>query len=192
MITGIFLTALLGIIILAFFVMDFYFMLRYDRERLSGKSWSWDYTLMVGSLGAIIILQPIFLPSIGLHLKPPIGWVILVLGVTLAFLSFLLHIWSRLHLQKYYAERVEVQSDHKIINTGPYALVRHPLITSFFMLVLGVLFISPALTTLAATIYVFLDFGQAAIKEEELLRSKIPEYAQYMKQVPRFFPRLKK
>jgi protein-S-isoprenylcysteine O-methyltransferase Ste14 len=192
MITGSSLSALLAVVVITFFIMDFYFMLRYDRDRLSGKGWSWDYTLLVVGLGLAVVLQPIFFPSIGLVTGQAWGLALQVTGLALTLLSFAIHIWSRLHLQKFYAERVEVQSDHKVIETGPYGLVRHPLVTSFFMLGTGVFLLAPALTTLAAMAYVYWDFSRAARQEEELLSKTLPNYQDYMIRVPKFLPRLKK
>ena len=105
-------------------------------------------------------------------------------------LSFGLHIWGRQHLRRFYTERVEVQQGHQVINTGPYAVVRHPIITTFFGLAIGVFLINPSLPTLAAMIYTFGDFLNAARKEEQLLLDALPEYATYMAETPPFLPRL--
>jgi protein-S-isoprenylcysteine O-methyltransferase len=189
MISGIPLSVALGIIVVAFFFMDFFFMLRYDRERGAGKGWAWDYTLLVAGMGLAVVLQPVLLPVLGFITGAAWGLAVQAAGLLLILLSFLIHIWSRLHLKKFYAERVEVQSDHQIIDTGPYGLVRHPLVTSFFMLGTGIFLLAPALTTLAVMIYVYWDFVRAARQEEELLGRTLPGYQDYMKRVPRFLPR---
>lgn len=189
MITGIWLSALLALVILTFFVIDFAFMLRYDRERLAGKGWSWDYTLLVIGLGLLVVLQPVFLPWIGLRTTRIWGLCIQICGIFLIVLSFAIHVWSRLHLQKFYAERVEIQPDHRVINTGPYALVRHPVIVSFFSLAIGLLLLAPAITTVFILIYTLWDFNRAARQEENLMKKELPSYREYMKSVPRFLPK---
>jgi protein-S-isoprenylcysteine O-methyltransferase Ste14 len=83
-----------------------------------------------------------------------------------------------------------VQPEHKVINTGPYALMRHPVITSFFGISMGLFLINPALTTLAALLYTIWDFTRAAQQEEDLLSKTLPGYADYARQTPRFLPRL--
>ena len=93
------------------------------------------------------------------------------------------------HLQQYYAERVEVQPEHKVINTGPYALMRHPVITSFFGIATGLFLINPALTTLFALAYTIWDFSRAALQEEDLLSRTLPGYADYPRHTPRYLPR---
>jgi protein-S-isoprenylcysteine O-methyltransferase len=113
-----------------------------------------------------------------------------ILGIITMLLSLALHVWSRFHLQQFYAERVEVQPEHQVINTGPYALMRHPVITSFFGIATGLFLINPALTTLATLLYTLWDFGRAARQEEDLLTKALPGYAAYASHTPRFLPRL--
>jgi len=179
------------VIALFFYSIDFLMMHRYDKQRKQQKSGrSWDYTLLMLGMAAVVILQPIFLPRLGLIIKQAWGLIIQVAGLMLAAGALALHIWARLHLQCFYAERVEILPNHQVIMTGPYKLVRHPIITSFFCLVIGIFLINPALTTLAIMIYTFGDFGHAARQEEKLLSENLPEYHQYMQRTPRFLPRL--
>lgn len=35
--------------------------------------------------------------------------------------------WARLHLGRYWSGAIAMKADHKLIDTGPYALVRHPM-----------------------------------------------------------------
>jgi protein-S-isoprenylcysteine O-methyltransferase len=139
---------------------------------------------------AILVLQPVLIPALSFRTTQPWGLFIQLLGVILILGALALHIWSRVHLQQYYAERVEVQPEHKVISTGPYALMKHPVITSFFAIASGLFFINPSLTTLAALMYTIWDFTRAAQQEEDLLSKTLPGYADYARQTPRFLPRL--
>ena len=179
-------------IVLVFFAMDFWYMNRYDRERKSGKGWSWDYTLFIIAMSLVVILQPWLAPWLGWTTTLLWGSALQIIGSMLVLLSFGLHIWARRHLRRFYTERVEVQQNHQVINTGPYALMRHPIITTFFGLAISVFLINPSLPTLTAMIYTFWDFLGAARKEEQLLLDALPEYAAYMAETPRFLPRIRK
>lgn len=190
MILGLPLSLLLLLLLVVFYIIDFTFMLFYDRDRQKGSGWAWDYTLLTLAAAAVIILQPWLWPPLGLRLASVWGLALQFLGLVCAVLSFALHIWSRLHLKKFYAERVEIQPDHQVIQSGPYALVRHPLITSFFLFVFGLFFINPALPTTLGILYTVWDFTRAARQEEELLSKNLPGYAGYMQRVPRFIPSL--
>ena len=103
---------------------------------------------------------------------------------------WLLHIWSRAHLRHYYAERVEVQPEHKVIDTGPYQLMRHPVITSFFGIAIGLFLINPALTTLAALLYTIWDFT-APQNRRKTCSQKLCRAMRIMRdRTPRFLPRV--
>ncbi|MBI5839301.1 MAG: isoprenylcysteine carboxylmethyltransferase family protein [Chloroflexi bacterium] len=192
MINGPLLSIIILIIVVMFFVIDFGFMNRYDRERETRKGWSWDYTLFTVGMGLVVVLQPWLLPSISWSSAGPFGIGVQILGGILILGSFAVHIWARQHLRQFYVERVEVQNKHQVIQTGPYAYVRHPIISTFFSLAFGLLLLNPSIVTLAVMIYIFWDFSRAALQEEELLTRSLPDYAAYMAQTPRFMPKLGK
>ena len=184
-------TTIVAIII--FYTMDFLLIRRYDKQRLaSGSGRAWDFTFFIFLLVSILVLQPILFPAISYLTDATWGLIIQLAGVLIILDAIVLHIWSRAHLQHYYAERVEVQPGHQVINTGPYKLMRHPVITSFFGIATGLFLINPALTTLSALLYTIWDFTHAAQQEEDLLIKTLPGYADYARQTPRFLPRLTK
>jgi protein-S-isoprenylcysteine O-methyltransferase Ste14 len=183
-------TAILLTIVI-FYAMDFSLIRRYDKQRqASGSGRAWDFTSFIFLMVAILVLQPIFLPALGFQTNQTWGLLIQIIGLFVIIASLTLHAWSRVHLQHYYAERVEVQPEHKVIDTGPYALMKHPVITSFFGIASGLFLINPALTTLAALLYTIWDFTRAAQQEEDLLSRTLPGYADYARRTPRFLPRL--
>jgi protein-S-isoprenylcysteine O-methyltransferase Ste14 len=177
--------------ILLFYAMDFLLIHRYDPKRQAGGSGrAWDFTLFIAMMVAVLVLQPILLPILSFRTTQAWGLVVQIIGVLAILSALVLHVWSRAHLQHYYAERVEVQPEHKVIDTGPYALMRHPVITSFFGIAAGLFLINPALTTLAALSYTIWDFRRAAQQEEDLLTQSLPGYAEYARRTPRFLPRI--
>lgn len=179
--------------VLLFYAMDFILIRRHDKQRqASGSGRAWDFTLFIFLTVAILALQPVLLPGIGYRTNAPWGLVVQFLGVFLILAALALHAWSRAHLRHYYAERVEVQPGHRVVETGPYKHMRHPVITSFFGIAAGLFLVNPALTTLAALLYTLWDFTRAARQEEELLTKTLPGYADYALRTPRFLPRLRR
>ena len=177
--------------ILVFYAMDFALIRRYDKQRqASGTGRAWDFTFFIFLMVAILVLQPLLFPKLSFRTTQPWGLFIQLLGLIDILAALALHIWSRVHLQHYYAERVEVQPEHRVIDTGPYALIKHPVITSFFGIASGLFLINPALTTLAALLYTIWDFTRAAQQEEDLLTKTLPGYGDYARRTPRFLPRL--
>ena len=177
--------------IILFYSMDFALIRRYDKKRqASGSGRSWDFTFFIFVMVAVLVLQPLLFPILGFRTTAAWGLMIQVFGVGIILVALALHIWSRVHLQQFYAERVEVQPEHRVIDTGPYKLMRHPVITSFFGIATGLFLINPALPTLAALLYTIWDFTGAAKQEEVLLAKTLPGYAAYADRTPRFLPRL--
>jgi protein-S-isoprenylcysteine O-methyltransferase Ste14 len=193
MFTGIYQSAAILAALVAFYATDLVFITRYGKQRKSGESGrSWSYTVFIIVAAVLVIAQPALLPFLSLRIKVWWGALIQAVGALLLLAGLGLHGWSRAHLRQFYAEGADVQPDHYVVDTGPYAYVRHPMFTSYFLLVIGLLLINPAATTLLITIYAFWDFTGAAKRDEELLAKEVPGYVEYMARTHRFLPRLNK
>ena len=53
--------------------------------------------------------------------------------VVVAAAAFLFCWWARLHLGRLWSSAVTRKADHRIIDTGPYAMVRHPIYTGLIL-----------------------------------------------------------
>lgn len=191
MLAGIYQSVITLLTVGIFYTIDSLLIRYYDRQRqASGSGRAWDFTLFIFAMVAVLVLQPILLPILSYQIDQSWGLAVQALGIIIVLSSFVLHVWSRVHLRHFYAERVEIQPEHKIIDTGPYALMRHPVITSFFGIATGLFLVNPALTTMAALLYTIWDFTHAAKDEEDLLTKTLPGYAEYARRTPRFLPRV--
>ena len=176
---------------LVYYAVDFGFMRYYARDHSQGSgARSWAYTSLMVVFWASLVVQPLFLPCLGLRTGFRGGLLVQGAGLVLIACGLAIHWWARLHLGRFYVEDVRFQEGQYLVNTGPYSRVRHPVFTSFLLISVGLLCVNPALTTLAMVFYVVVDFSSAARKEEALLSEKLPEYSDYVKQTGRFFPKL--
>jgi len=135
--------------------------------------------------GAILVFVVVFLIP---GLDHRFGWsnipVTLVLGAdVLIFAGY--GLFFRVLKENTYASRViEVMDAQKIISTGPYAIVRHPMYLAYFvMLVLAPLALGSYYGFLPVLILMPLVLGYRALKEEELLIRELPGYAEYVQSV---------
>jgi len=177
--------------IVAFYTVDVVLMRRYDRLRARGSSRSWSWTVMALAAAVLVVVQPVLWPGLGFVLHGWWGLGLQMVGMLLIGGGLALHWWARFHLQQFYGERVELQPGQYLVESGPYAYVRHPIYTSFFMCIVGLLAVNPSVPVLLVTIYFFVDFTRAARREELLLRENLSGYGDYMERKPRFLPRLR-
>jgi protein-S-isoprenylcysteine O-methyltransferase Ste14 len=59
------------------------------------------------------------------------------LGVAVVFVGVGFAIWARHHIGRYWSARVSIVTEHKLIRTGPYGRVRHPIYTGILMALAG-------------------------------------------------------
>ena len=80
---------------------------------------------------------------------PPLEWMYLpavlpralgmqIAGLVLILAAVGLRVWARAHIRGLYSGHVEVQADHRLVQSGPYRFVRHPGYTGFVLMALGV------------------------------------------------------
>ena len=192
MFSGIYQSIIILVLVAIYCITDWAMILRYDKQRRAeGSAKSWGFTITTIITAILLITQPTLLPWMSLYTSAWWGLVLQTAGILLALGGLGLHWWSRTCLQQFYAERTEVQPGHHLVDVGPYAYVRHPMFSSYFMLTGGFLLINPALATLIITIYTFWDFARAARRGEKLLAENLADYTDYMAHTPRFLPKFR-
>jgi len=77
-----------------------------------------------------------------------------------------------------------------LVRHGLYAYVRHPIYSGGLLIFIGLALLKPTLTVALASGLAGVFFVVQARLEEIDLVQRLPQYREYMKQVPRFFPRL--
>ncbi len=105
-----------------------------------------------------------------------------------------LWVFRRAHkeLGRNWSISLEIRERHELIRSGPYALVRHPMYTSFLLMALGQLFLlSNWVAGLAGLIgFTILFFGRVDKEERMMLDNFGPQYRAYMETTKRIIPYL--
>ncbi len=84
--------------------------------------------------------------------------------------------------------RPQVKPSAKLILTGPYRYLRHPMYSMVLLGSAGLVLFHPALWLWLALAALFAVLYVKAMLEERSLGAKFPEYANYAKRVRRFVP----
>lgn len=113
------------------------------------------------------------------------------LGAVCMGVSLPLLYWVHHSLGAYFSARLVLQSEHSIIQNGPYRWVRHPMYSVGFLYLIGAGFLSNSLIvgtipTLSFAVLVWLRIRD----EEKMLSDFSQEYTSYADRTGRFLPKL--
>jgi protein-S-isoprenylcysteine O-methyltransferase Ste14 len=115
-----------------------------------------------------------------------------VVSLPVLFVGMIVSLCLGLHLiSKSHIVFDEGHSQPKLVDSGVYALVRHPMYLGTLLFCLSFLFISFSLVSFGVWIAFFIFYDRMAAYEEESLTKILGEgYVAYEKRVPKWFPKL--
>jgi len=123
--------------------------------------------------------------SLASFIPEPLRWTVLILFSIAAMIFGSLG--SR-HLKEVLTPLPYPVEHSRLITTGIYSLVRHPLYSSQLLLATGWSIFSLSLSHMLLTILALAFFSFKASREERWLTLRHPEYSDYRKQVKKFIP----
>ena len=160
-----------------------------DKAAIKREGWS----VFIGGfvsllLVALIVLVPLHrvnLQRFALPLPFWLRWVGFVLGLA----SLGLWTWTHVALGRFWSVPLQLRADHRLVTSGPYSRVRHPMYSA----ILG--WVASLALLVANWIAVILAVAGAIIlvarvpREEKMMQERFgDEYREYMKRTGRFFP----
>lgn len=156
-----------------------------------GKTTFFLRILLFVLLLAFLILYSIYPPFMNLiHVDFPIWlrW----LGTLFAFIGVVLWIYSQAMLDKYWSPQLQVQNEHKIITSGPYRVIRHPIYTSMFIWVIGLAIFTANIGFALIALLTIIGLILRVPKEEKMMIEHFgDEYKKYMQITGSIFPRFR-
>jgi protein-S-isoprenylcysteine O-methyltransferase Ste14 len=172
---------------------------------LKAAGWrrEWPYRVLMG-LGFVLMFVSLGQSSTPVPL-PPLRSAILAFGFAqlwvlsdaalwgaalLAALGLAFMWWARLHLGGLWSSGVTRKEDHKLIDSGPYGFVRHPIYAGLLMLSVALLAISGRTFGVMGFGFVVVGLFLKARLEERFLREELGAdvYDAYAKRVPMLVP----
>ncbi|HHY48786.1 MAG TPA: isoprenylcysteine carboxylmethyltransferase family protein [Alphaproteobacteria bacterium] len=153
------------------------------RSRVQPGTEAWDYLILILVIGGFIAI----LTVAGLDFR--FGWSAVPawavwLGYLLFTLAFAGQIWAQA-VNRHFEPGVRVQQDRQqtVIDTGPYAIVRHPGYISGSLLALSLPLLLGSWWALAPALVVVAALAIRTPLEERTLRAGLPGYAEYAERV---------
>ena len=171
-------------------IIDFFYRSAIMREKHHGL-----LTFLGGLFFICVILFIIFLAFVsdkllGLHAWPP-SPTHRILGILLIVAGTWLWLWSVLTFIKSRGTPVPLSPPPKLVDTGPYAYSRNPMLSGVFLMLFGIGFLlqSLSLVIIYTPLFMVIAFLEFKIIEEPELEKRLgTPYVKYKKKVPMFFP----
>ena len=163
-----------------------------DTAQAEGKACA---ILLIAQGIYLIVTVPIYLlfsPSLFWFDLPIPDW-LRWLGVGLGILSLPFLIWVQHTLGKHWTISLELQEDHKLVTSGPYRWVRHPMYTVHIVYFFSWVLVSANLLLLINYLLTIILLFARIPKEEKMLLDQFgDEYRAYMKRTGRLLPRFRR
>ncbi len=98
--------------------------------------------------------------------------------------------WARLYLGRLWSSSVTRKAGHRVVDTGPYGIVRHPIYTGIIAAVFATAAMKGAVAGLAGAVLMTVGFWLKARLEERFLREQLgaEAYDSYRRRVPMLLP----
>jgi protein-S-isoprenylcysteine O-methyltransferase Ste14 len=110
--------------------------------------------------------------------------------LAVVLIGLLVTAWARVHLGRLWSGNVARKADHRVVDTGPYGIVRHPIYT-------GIMVATIAMAVMRGTAAAWLGFAILTLGwyikarlEEAFLREQLgaADYDRYASRVPMLIP----
>jgi protein-S-isoprenylcysteine O-methyltransferase Ste14 len=149
-----------------------------------------DRILFLGGFGLLFGLFHVQEVALS-HLTPPnaVAWAL----VAIAGIGFGLCWWARLHLGRLWSTMITLKEGHRIVDTGPYALVRHPIYTGLLLAVFATAALRATSSAFAGAGILLVALLLRVWREERFLSEQLgaEAYAAYRARVPALVPFLR-
>lgn len=165
-------------------------------ERVSGLGRSghkkWDKVFLM-------VLLPVFIgwyvvmafDAVRYQWSAPPDWLQWIGAGVFLFSFYLLYLTFRENAYLSPAVRIQTDRGQTVVSTGPYRYVRHPMYAGFILFTFGTALLLGSAYGLLGALLLNALIAWRAVREEQVLKSELPGYSEYMTRVKhRFVPHL--
>lgn len=151
-------------------------------KRLSAKEKQKEQSVVV-KLSGLMFVAGFVLAGLGVRFN----WYILPMGVVIGgsvlFLASYILYAEVLRENTYLSRTIQVQENQKVIDTGLYGIVRHPMYSATLLLFLSIPLVLGSLYALAVFLLYPFIIAKRIKNEEKLLEAELKGYSEYKQKV---------
>jgi len=146
--------------------------------------------ILIGPVIPIFILVCAIDPSWMRYIQSPYPVLGMWVGTVMTLIGIAFLAWTHVCLGKEWSVNLQLRDDHRLIQSGPYSRVRHPMYTSLFAIYIGLALVSNNYGIMLLVIMVVISLLLRIPKEEGMMIEKFgDEYRTYMQTTGRFLPK---
>jgi protein-S-isoprenylcysteine O-methyltransferase Ste14 len=110
--------------------------------------------------------------------------------IALIVVGFAFSWWARIYLGPLWSGTITKKPDHRVVDTGPYGLVRHPIYTGILLAVFATAAAKGTILGIGAALLITIGLWMKARLEERWLRQELgsDNYDAYRRKVPMLVP----
>jgi protein-S-isoprenylcysteine O-methyltransferase Ste14 len=144
---------------------------------------------LLTTIGALLVVLQFRRPGLGMIFWDPpavVGWLLfLIAAAGIAFTW-----WARIYLGTLWSGSVTRKADHRIVDTGPYGVVRHPIYTGILTAIYAAVLDTPGPFNIAGAVILTVAFVIKLRLEEKFLMQELgaEAYEAYRRRVPALVP----
>jgi protein-S-isoprenylcysteine O-methyltransferase Ste14 len=114
-----------------------------------------------------------------------------ITGVVLTWVGIAIALWARHHLGQYWSARITLKEDHKLIRTGPYKRLRHPIYSGLDLAAIGSAITIDEWRCAIGVCLIVSGYAIKARREETLLRGQFgQDFSEHCRSTGFLLPRL--
>jgi protein-S-isoprenylcysteine O-methyltransferase Ste14 len=154
------------------------------RSRIHEGTKGWDRILLAALFPALLAIFPVAALDDGRYHWSHVPWWVCAIGYALTLVGMAVTAWAQA-VNRFFEPGVRIQADrgHTVIQTGPYAVVRHPGYTGACLLFVGTALALGSLWALIPAILACLILVVRTAWEDRTLREELPGYKEYTQRV---------
>ncbi len=146
------------------------------------------YRLKMAVAAALLLFPSLSFGWLGVGLIPR-SWALYWIAVTLVACGLGFACWARFHLGTYWSGHVTLKPGHRLIRTGPYAIVRHPIYTGLLLAFAGsAVAVDRVAGILSIGILLYATIPKIHLEEQWLTEEFGEEYQRYRNEVKMLVP----
>jgi protein-S-isoprenylcysteine O-methyltransferase Ste14 len=159
---------------------------RTEKRAATHETWIYRIVIFAGAL----LIAPWTAQVLGERPTWQVGYYGAYGFVGVMLMGLALTWWARIHLGGLWSSAITRKEKHRLIETGPYAFVRHPIYTGLIIALLATAAIEATPVALLGALFIVLGLWVKARAEERFLSTELaPEtYESYRRRVPMLVP----